>query len=145
MRRLLRVTRFVRCCSGPVVGEVVSDCFRFRELLAKDGVIFGPDGVDPEPDACPDVDAEPGGCGIVLCCFCGELLAEEGKFCGVPTDGPGCESDEVLVGGGTLEYKVTAGVTFTPLRVGKFWKAVLPLMAVFPPCPGLWASRTLAA
>jgi len=115
--RRLRVARFCGCCSGPVVGDAVSDCFLFKEVLDVDGVILGPDGVDPEPEACPDVDAGPGGCGIVLCCFCGELLAEGGTFCGVPMDGPGCGSDDELCEGGTLEYKVTGGDGFTPLSV----------------------------
>lgn len=58
-----------------------------------DGVMLDPDGAEPEPEACPDVDEGPVGCGIVLCCFCGELLTE-GAFCGGPVDGPGgCESD----------------------------------------------------
>lgn len=105
MRRL-RVCRFWG--SDPVVGDAVSVCFLFKDELDMDGVMLGPDGVEPDPEACPDVDGGPAGCDIVLCCFCGELLAEA-TFCRGPADGPGWGSDGAFGGAGALEYKVTAG------------------------------------
>lgn len=96
------------------MGDAASVCFRFKELDIED-VLVDADVpvVEPDPGVCVGVDAEPGACGTVLCCFRGELFADGGAFCGV--DGVGCELDGGLVGGGTLEYKVTAGLGFAPL------------------------------
>jgi hypothetical protein len=47
-----------------------------------EGVLVGADATvpEPEPEVCTDVNAGPAGCGTVLCCFRGELLADEGAF-----------------------------------------------------------------
>lgn len=56
-------------------------------------------------------------CGIVLCCFCGELLAE-GGFLGEFKDWAVEWFPEGLVtDGGALEYNVTAGVGATLLTL----------------------------
>jgi hypothetical protein len=102
------VVLFAGGWSGPVTGDPESVCFRFKDV----GVGADAPVPEPEPEVCV-VDAEPGGCGTVLCCFRGELLADGGAFWGV--DGVCWELDGGLVGGGTLEYKVTAGVGFAPL------------------------------
>lgn len=85
----------------------MSVCFRFKVAFDIDGVPLA----GPEPEA----EAAEGG-GIDLCCFCGELWADGGAFCGVPTGGIGCALDGALAGGG---YSVTAGFAVRPLSVGK--------------------------
>jgi hypothetical protein len=74
-RPRLRVVRFAGG-SGPVTGDEVSVCFRFNELDIEEVVVADVPGVEPDPEGCAEVDAGPGGCGTVLCCFCGELFAD---------------------------------------------------------------------
>lgn len=79
----LRVARFAGGgWSDPVAGDTVSVCFRFKDALDIEGVLVGADATvpEPEPEVCTDVNAGPAGCGTVLCCFRGELLADEGAF-----------------------------------------------------------------
>ena len=67
--------------SGPVEGETVSVCLRFKDELVNEGVLFieaEAIAPDPEPEVWVDVNAGPGGCGTVLCCLRGELLADGG-------------------------------------------------------------------
>lgn len=50
-------------------------------------------------------------CGIVLCCFCGELVADDGAFWGEVMDGAGGGFvGGFVTEGGALEYNVTGGV-----------------------------------
>lgn len=86
-------------------------------------LLVGPDDTDGEgmgAEGCvePTVDWE-----MVLCCFCGELVAEGETFWGEFMEGGGCGFDEGLVtDAGALEYNVTAGVDVTPLEEGKCTK-----------------------
>lgn len=103
VRPRFRVTRFGGGCSDAFVdGEVASEaCFRFKEALARDGVFPVDAGVDAEGW---------GGCGIVLCCFRGELEAEGGAFWGeLIVEVVGAEEGLVMEAG-ALEYNVTAGL-----------------------------------
>jgi hypothetical protein len=72
------VVRFIGG-SGPVIGDVVSVCFRFKEGLDIEFVLVV---TVPElvPEACADVEVDPDGCGTVLCCFRGELLVDGEAF-----------------------------------------------------------------
>lgn len=114
--RLVRVGRLAGGgCS--VIGDAVSVCLRFRVALAIEGVLEDANGVVADVEAVPGVEEVAAGCGTVLFCFRGELVAEPGAFCGVV--GGWAASGGGPIGGGTLEYKVTAGVGGTPFNVWK--------------------------
>jgi hypothetical protein len=93
-------------------------CLRLRDALARAGVlVVVPDDTEGEAAVTED-DAEACGCcGIVLCCFKGELFADEGFFGefidwvveGLP--------EGLVTEGGALEYNVTAGVGATLLTL----------------------------
>lgn len=106
VRPRLRVTRFVGGCSGAAVaGEVASDtCFLLRDAFVIAGVLLVDAGVDAAGTDAPDG----GGCccwGIVLCCFCGELLAEGGAFLGelMVVEGVGAGAEGFVTDAGALE------------------------------------------
>lgn len=104
---------------GAVVGDAASGpCFRLSDAFASAGVLVAPD--DMAGDAAGAVAEEDPACGwgIVLCCFCGELLADDDAFFGELFVGVG---GGLVTDGGALEYRVTAGVGGTlpaPLCMG---------------------------
>jgi hypothetical protein len=94
-----------------VVEEEVSDaCLRFEGTLEVLVIVL--DATEGDTVDAVDDDDDAWFCwGIVLCCFCGELLAEGGAFFGEFMDG----ADEGFGGGfvtegGALEYSVTGAV-----------------------------------
>jgi len=106
-----------------VVGDVVSGpCLRLSDALDSAGVLFvAPDETAGDEAGAVEDDEAPGVCcGIVLCCFWGELPADWGGFFGETMAPMGVRAglpDGLVTEGGALEYNVTAGVEGTLLAL----------------------------
>jgi len=109
--------RFSGSSGVAVGGEEASDtCLRLEGTL--EGVlVIVPDETDGDAVGAVDDDDDAWLCwGIVLCCFCGELLADGGAFLGECMDGAGGGlGGGFVTDGGTLEYRVTGGEDIMPL------------------------------
>lgn len=104
----------VRFCGNSgvaVVEEEASDaCLRFEGTLEELTVV--PDDIEGDAVGAVDEDDDAWFCwGIVLCCFCGELLADRGAFFGEFMEGAdGVFGGGFVTEGGALEYSVTGAV-----------------------------------